>query len=266
MAVSFQVTDFGDAGGQTRTPDLQANGYLDQLRYPGLVADDEAHIIGFSAAWGVVAVIFGCCGAGVGIQTATPRSGFPWLPVILLGLATVGALYLCFATLSGWWPTRSGWWPARRARGVVASAAIPASQTTEQASEVPENESSNPVSPPPPQGGSAGPATDGPTPPSSPPRPQPKSGWKRAVKAGGGIFWRTTVLATAIKQVSDAEEFLSENADKVPGDLKSELEEAVAELKKALQGTDNDVTVEAASNNLGKVFGKTERATRRLGG
>src|ERR1019366_7171088 len=36
------------------------------------------------------------------------------------------------------------------------------------------------------------------------------------------------------------EKFLSENADKVPDDVKSEVESAVADLKKALEGTDTE--------------------------
>ncbi len=37
------------------------------------------------------------------------------------------------------------------------------------------------------------------------------------------------------------EKFLRENDDKVPGDIKTEVEESLAELKKALEGTDTDV-------------------------
>src|SRR6516162_7000466 len=36
------------------------------------------------------------------------------------------------------------------------------------------------------------------------------------------------------------EKFLAENADKVPADVKSEVESSIAELKKALEGTDNE--------------------------
>jgi molecular chaperone DnaK len=36
------------------------------------------------------------------------------------------------------------------------------------------------------------------------------------------------------------EKFLAENADKVPDDVKAEVESAIAELKKALEGTDNE--------------------------
>jgi molecular chaperone DnaK len=41
------------------------------------------------------------------------------------------------------------------------------------------------------------------------------------------------------------EKFLAENADKVPADIKSEVESAVADLKKALEGSDIDAIKEA---------------------
>ena len=41
------------------------------------------------------------------------------------------------------------------------------------------------------------------------------------------------------------EKFLGENADKVPDDIKSEVEESIAELKKALEGTDTEAIKEA---------------------
>lgn len=37
------------------------------------------------------------------------------------------------------------------------------------------------------------------------------------------------------------EKFLRENDDKVPGEIKTEVNDALAELKKALEGTDTDV-------------------------
>src|SRR5713226_1998878 len=42
------------------------------------------------------------------------------------------------------------------------------------------------------------------------------------------------------------EKFLAENADKVPDDVKSEVEVAIADLKKALEGTDTDAIREAS--------------------
>jgi molecular chaperone DnaK len=40
--------------------------------------------------------------------------------------------------------------------------------------------------------------------------------------------------------VYQTEKFLADNADKVPADVKTEVEDAVGELKKALEGTDSD--------------------------
>jgi molecular chaperone DnaK len=41
------------------------------------------------------------------------------------------------------------------------------------------------------------------------------------------------------------EKFIAENADKIPADIKSEVESAIADLKKALEGTDIDAIKEA---------------------
>ncbi|TDO54525.1 molecular chaperone DnaK [Kribbella sp. VKM Ac-2527] len=49
--------------------------------------------------------------------------------------------------------------------------------------------------------------------------------------------------------VYQTEKFLSENEDKVPDDVKTEVKDAVAELKKALEGEDADV-IKAASEKL----------------
>jgi molecular chaperone DnaK len=51
------------------------------------------------------------------------------------------------------------------------------------------------------------------------------------------------------------EKFLSENADKVPDDIKSEVESAVADLKKALEGTDTE-TIKTASEHAAQVSQK----------
>jgi len=48
------------------------------------------------------------------------------------------------------------------------------------------------------------------------------------------------------------EKFLSENADKVPGDVKSEVESAIADLKKALEGTDTEA-IKTASEHAAQV-------------
>jgi molecular chaperone DnaK len=41
------------------------------------------------------------------------------------------------------------------------------------------------------------------------------------------------------------EKFVAENAEKIPDDIKSEVEAAIADLKKALEGTDLDAIKEA---------------------
>ncbi len=51
------------------------------------------------------------------------------------------------------------------------------------------------------------------------------------------------------------EKFLSENSDKVPEDVKSEVEQAIADLKKALEGTDNEV-IKTASEHAAQVSQK----------
>jgi molecular chaperone DnaK len=51
------------------------------------------------------------------------------------------------------------------------------------------------------------------------------------------------------------EKFLAENADKVPDDIKSEVEASIAELKKALEGTDTEA-IKTASENAAQVSQK----------
>jgi molecular chaperone DnaK len=51
------------------------------------------------------------------------------------------------------------------------------------------------------------------------------------------------------------EKFLSENADKVPADIKSEVESAIADLKKALEGTDTEA-IKTASEHAAQVSQK----------
>ncbi|MET7278267.1 molecular chaperone DnaK [Kribbella sp. NPDC005582] len=51
--------------------------------------------------------------------------------------------------------------------------------------------------------------------------------------------------------VYQTEKFLSENEDKIPDDVKTEVKDGVAELKKALEGTDDDA-IKAASEKLGQ--------------
>jgi molecular chaperone DnaK len=51
------------------------------------------------------------------------------------------------------------------------------------------------------------------------------------------------------------EKFLSENADKVPDDVKSEVESAIADLKKSLEGTDTEA-IKTASEHAAQVSQK----------
>jgi molecular chaperone DnaK len=51
------------------------------------------------------------------------------------------------------------------------------------------------------------------------------------------------------------EKFLSENTDKVPDDIKSEVESAIADLKKALEGTDTEA-IKTASEHAAQVSQK----------
>jgi len=51
------------------------------------------------------------------------------------------------------------------------------------------------------------------------------------------------------------EKFLAENADKVPDDVKSEVESAIAELKRTLEGTDTEA-IRTASEQAAQVSQK----------
>src|SRR5262249_56330302 len=53
------------------------------------------------------------------------------------------------------------------------------------------------------------------------------------------------------------EKFVAENAEKIPEDIKSEVESAVADLKKALEGTDIDAIKEATE--------KTAQVSQKMG-
>ncbi len=68
------------------------------------------------------------------------------------------------------------------------------------------------------------------------------------------------------------EKFLGENSDKVPEDIKSEVQEAVADLKKALEGTDIDAIKDAtekaaqASQKMGTaIYAQTQASTAQEG-
>ena len=51
------------------------------------------------------------------------------------------------------------------------------------------------------------------------------------------------------------EKFVAENADKIPEDIKSEVESAIADLKKALEGTDTEA-IKTASEHAAQVSQK----------
>jgi len=53
------------------------------------------------------------------------------------------------------------------------------------------------------------------------------------------------------------EKFLGENSDKVPEDIKSEVQEAIADLKKALEGTDVEAIKDATD--------KAAQASQKMG-
>ena len=63
---------------------------------------------GRSAAWGVVAVVLGSGAFATGINTASSGSEFPVWPVWAFSALAVAAVYMCFASLSGSWPTGHG--------------------------------------------------------------------------------------------------------------------------------------------------------------
>ena len=65
---------------------------------------------GKAAAWGVVAGISGTGAFGAWIAATTTETAFPIWPAWTLGAFTLGALYMCFTPLRGWWP------PVRRER------------------------------------------------------------------------------------------------------------------------------------------------------
>lgn len=74
---------------------------------------DEDGRAGRSAAWGVVAALFGCSTVATWLAAATPGSRFPAFPAYGFGVfpaygfgvTAVTGLFLCFATLHDWWPT-----------------------------------------------------------------------------------------------------------------------------------------------------------------
>jgi PASTA domain len=68
------------------------------------VADEDGRT-GRSAAWGVAALVFGAGAIYVSQLATTPKPTFPIWPTYVLGGIAAVALYLCFSTIWGWWPT-----------------------------------------------------------------------------------------------------------------------------------------------------------------
>jgi molecular chaperone DnaK len=66
------------------------------------------------------------------------------------------------------------------------------------------------------------------------------------------------VRNTGDQLVYQTEKFLADNADKVPADGKAEVEEALAELKKALEGTD-EASIEAIKSATEKVATSSQK-------
>jgi molecular chaperone DnaK len=67
------------------------------------------------------------------------------------------------------------------------------------------------------------------------------------------------VRNTAESMQFSTEKFLTENGDKVPADVKSEVDSAVADLKKALEGDDSAAII-SATERLGTVSQKLGQA------
>jgi hypothetical protein len=60
---------------------------------------------GRSAAWGIAAGVFCAFGIATWQVAIAPKSAFPIWPAYVLGGLALLALYMCFATIWGWWPT-----------------------------------------------------------------------------------------------------------------------------------------------------------------
>ena len=88
------------------------------------MANEEGRA-GRSAAWGVLAVVVGAGAIYTSQLATTPNSGFPIWPTYLLGVPAALALYMCFATIWGWWPTA-------RAVGGSSTDAIPPSVAAQE--------------------------------------------------------------------------------------------------------------------------------------
>ena len=68
------------------------------------MANEEGRT-GRSAAWGVAAVVFGAGAFTTWPVAVAPKSTFPIWPTYVFGGIAAVALYMCFATIWGWWPS-----------------------------------------------------------------------------------------------------------------------------------------------------------------
>jgi hypothetical protein len=60
---------------------------------------------GRSAAWGVAAAVFATGAFATWPVAVAPKSTFPIWPTYVFAVVAALALYMCFATIWGWWPT-----------------------------------------------------------------------------------------------------------------------------------------------------------------
>jgi hypothetical protein len=91
-----------------------------------------------SAAWGAAAAVLGVGAFAIWQVAVAPGSSFPILPAYGVGLAAA-ALYMCFATV---W----GWWPAAGSAAVASTTAIEL-PAVDQADDVALVEATNPTDP-----------------------------------------------------------------------------------------------------------------------
>jgi hypothetical protein len=86
--------------GETSTTDTSGR------HYAGAIADGSGNRTAWSAAYGVVSVVFGCFAATFwnNVAATGPRL-LIWL-TCALSLAVLASLYMCFASLGNWWPAR----------------------------------------------------------------------------------------------------------------------------------------------------------------
>ena len=70
------------------------------------MAEAESGGAGWSAAWGVAAAVAGGIGGTLWNTVATTGPRILILPACALSVIALASLYLCFAVLGGWWPTR----------------------------------------------------------------------------------------------------------------------------------------------------------------